>query len=373
MKHQKKLLIFISIIVLIVGLWLYKDRSPVIKNDKKVLAAETIKQGFFPFGIYKDASSLKQSDLKELVGMRDFYNFNTILFTNTKVTKDIILNTAKELNTPLILEKPEQNSSIVMSLMKPNLNGSDEYAKTTSDVVVADNFYISTRAPACSLQGSDNKDYTDFLKNISENKKANSIMWNTITVPGEYGPKQLSIEDIRLLNWLAIAEGSKGIFWQISNISPEVANELNSLGFRVKRLAYILSSMKKTQDKFILQAEKNAYISTHIDAAGIYYAVIINHDCSEQNMIVRSNYFSGELQDLETNETFKFGDVLPFQAGDARIVKLVNAKPLILKNQDQIINNESFKITGVPTPTAYIKSTSLKRDSKRFEHPQKGF
>jgi hypothetical protein len=64
------------------------------------------------------------------------------------------------------------------------------------------------------------------------------------------------------------------------------------------------------------------YVSTMTDSNGARYAIAANMSCAARDVKLTSS-LSGHLLDVESGETFAFGQPIPFRGGDGRIFEVV--------------------------------------------------
>ena len=131
-----------------------------------------------------------------------------------------------------------------------------------------------------------------------------------------------TVEEVRLQNWIALGEGAQGIWWFI------YSSQQGWLGSRDQPVLYaeVADNARRTTalPRFTKQADQvfagPNYASTMTDSNGARYVVAANTSCAARNVTLTST-LSGRLLDVETGETFAFGQSIPFRGGDGRIFR----------------------------------------------------
>jgi hypothetical protein len=144
-----------------------------------------------------------------------------------------------------------------------------------------------------------------------------------------------TVEEVRLLNWLALGEDAKGIFWFTwSTIpgefwtglrdNPALLDEVTDLARRVNTLRPYFSTIRKISDKFQATASGNSYVSTLKDfTTGKLYVIAANHSCASQDLTLSSWFYDAKLKDLETGTIYDLETPLSFRGGDGKLLKLL--------------------------------------------------
>ncbi len=188
----------------------------------------------------------------------------------------------------------------------------------------------------------------------------------TATTPGSL--RRPSVEEARLQNWLAVAEGAKGIFWftysTITNEfwigirdNPPLYDEISRLAARMDRLGVLLSGLKRDLDRFKVSGLAKTYGSTLLSEDGKrLYVVAVNHDCGLQDVTVNSRYVSGQLKDVESGRLFPLGSSFSLEGGDGRIFEVMNWAPVPNPPaaSPNLLKNGSFEAGAGSGPSEWI-------------------
>lgn len=231
-------------------------------------------------------------------------------------------------------------------------------------------------------------DFSINLRNISRNKPDATPFWTVLQTHGAYAttttdpnvsPNTLRTptpEEVSLQNWIALGEGSKGIFWFIYSTedfwtglkdNPTLFTKVGELAARTKPLTSLLLPLVKTNDYFTLSGTGNRYISTLVDPyTGKYYVVVANALCSgSQDVTVTSSVFTGNLHDVETGQTIAMGTPITLSAGDGKIFEVTNMTGSIPTPtpSPNLFPNPSFEIVSGNFPTSWGTQPSSVADS----------
>jgi hypothetical protein len=180
------------------------------------------------------------------------------------------------------------------------------------------------------------------------------------------------------LNWLALGEDAKGIFWFTwSTIpgefwtglkdNPALLGEITDLTRRVNALRPYLAQIRKISDKFHATASGNTYVSTLKDySTGKLYIIAANHSCASQDLTLSSWFYQAKLKDLETGIVSPLDIPLTFRGGDGKLFEVVNPVPLNPPApQANLVLNSSFEkdTNNDGTPDNWIPAVYAARDT----------
>ena len=171
--------------------------------------------------------------------------------------------------------------------------------------------------------------FVDEIRYTTRTKPASVPLWLVLqthrTTFGADGSKLRypTAEEVRLQNWMAVGEGAQGIWWFI------YSSQQGWLGLRDQPLLYaeVSDIAKRTTalPRFTKQVDQvsagSNYASTMTDSNGARYIVAANTSCAARAVTLSSSSLAGRLLDVETGETFSFGQAIPFRGGDGRIFR----------------------------------------------------
>lgn len=167
------------------------------------------------------------------------------------------------------------------------------------------------------------------LRYTTRTKPASVPLWLVLqthkTIFGSVGSRlrEPTVEEVRLQNWIAVGEGARGIWWFIYSSqqgwtglhdNPPLYAEVGANAARTTALPRL------TKQADAVSAGTN-YASTMTDANGTRYVVAANTSCSARNVTLTST-LSGRLADVESGQTYDFGQSIPFRGGDGRIFRV---------------------------------------------------
>jgi hypothetical protein len=262
--------------------------------------------------------------------------------------------------------------------------GQTVYEHARPDVFITYDYPVLNSRPACDFSKGGYRDWVDRARETMQAKPMSTPFWAILQAHGSpnnsLGLRTPSIEEVRLLNWLALGEDAKGIFWFTWSTftdqfwtgiqdNPALLAELTDLAGRVNALRPYLSTIRKISDKFQVTPSNHAYVSTLKDfSTGKFYVIAANHSCSPQELTLSSWYYQAQLKDLETGEITELGDPMAFRGGDGKLFEVVDAITLPPPApQANLVGNPSFEIdsdqNGIPdlwgsTPSA-VRDTSV--------------
>ena len=246
-------------------------------------------------------------------------------------------------------------------MMVQGLQGVEVYDYVRPDVFLTYDYPARNLTQPCDFYGGHPQDFVDTLRNTTQLRPENVPLWivlqthNTTTGPNDTDPTALrtpTVEEVRLQNWLALGEEAKGIWWFIYSTqqtwiglkdNPTLYAEVTDLAGRVNALRPILTIAHKLPDKFSVSG--GGYASTlqnpHTRAM---YVIVTNQSCSNQNLVVASDYLSGTLRDMETGLTHHLGEVISFRGGDGKLFEVVSPITLTPPTaQPNLVLNGSFE------------------------------
>jgi len=224
------------------------------------------------------------------------------------------------------------------------------------------------------------------LRNVARNKPQGVPLWTVLQTHGAHSSTNPTIEvtalrvptkeEVSLQNWIALGEGSKGIFWFIYSTqqfwtglkdSPVLFNQISSVSARTKPLIPLLSKLEKTNDYFGLTGAGSRYVSTLIDpATGKYYVLVANAVCgASQQMNITSTQFSGDLKDVETGSRIAINSPIIINPGDGKIFEVVNSVVTIPSSvpAPNLFTNPSFETKTGNYPGNWGAQPSSSSDS----------
>jgi hypothetical protein len=153
-----------------------------------------------------------------------------------------------------------------------------------------------------------------------------------------------AMEELRLQEWLALAEGVDGFFWFIYSTLPSgqgswiglkdnqpLYTEATDLMQRLGPLRSILMATTPVEDQYTVTAGTNLdyrfrpYGRTHRSrSSGKYYVFVVNKACSAQNLTVASSSLGGQLRDVESAQIYSLGQPIAFRGGDGRLFEVLH-------------------------------------------------
>ena len=184
--------------------------------------------------------------------------------------------------------------------------------------------------------------FSDFVADIRDRARTRPPgmpMWTILQAHGSANPansgaavRRPAPEEIRAQHWLALGEGSSGIFWFIYKTqqwwlgledNPALMDEIRSLAARTERFGAILPRLSKIGDEFRAVSEGSApYSSTLASPYGTIYVIAHNGDPFAARLLeLHSARFGGALEDLETGRFYGVGHPIPFRKADGRIFR----------------------------------------------------
>jgi hypothetical protein len=133
-----------------------------------------------------------------------------------------------------------------------------------------------------------------------------------------------AVEEVRMQNWDALAEGVRGIYWFIFNTqqfwqglkdNAPLFNEVSSLAARVKPLTSTLLNLVNYDQQLFTVTSANTLpfanqplIRTLVSKDGSrWYVVVVNHSCATQTLTINSSYSNSGLRDAETGTVYSLG------------------------------------------------------------------
>jgi hypothetical protein len=229
-------------------------------------------------------------------------------------------------------------------------------AAAQPDVILTYIYPILAGHTPCDLFADDQSDQdavVSWLRHLSQLNERGVPIWVILQGHGvvkgsnlfSLQPRQLQQpipEEIREQYWLAVGEGVNGIFWFVYSTqqfwtglrdNPSLLAEVTDLGARTRHIADVLAIVHKTDDAFSVAAvapldqplgqHQQPYVSTLTSDDGTMYALVVNHACTPQSVILTSAPDAGKLHDVETGDTFAVGSPIPLRGGDGRLLELV--------------------------------------------------
>ena len=196
------------------------------------------------------------------------------------------------------------------------------------------------------------------LRDRNQNQPSTMPLWTILQTHSTANLRTPTAEELRLQNWESIGEGSHGIFWFIYSTqqtwtglkdNPTLMNEASNLASRVGKFRELISNTNRIDDKFKTTASSASYSSTLYDSnTGANYVVIANQSCAAQNIKISSDYYNGQLLDLEDAKIYNMDSVLNFSGGDGHIFRLINpsAKVFTASTSPNLIQNGNFESLG---------------------------
>jgi len=241
----------------------------------------------------------------------------------------------------------------------PGLNGQTVFEYAQPQAFITYDYPAWNTRPACDFTEGQAKDWVGRLRETMQAKPMSVPYWAILQAHGgsTSSLRTPTVEEVRLLNWLALGEDAKGIFWLewsgelfwtgIQD-NPVLLAEITDLAHRVNRLRPVLSVIHKISDKFQIAPFSSAYVSTFKDiSTGKLYVLAANHSCSAQALTLTSWFYRGQLKDLESGAIVNLGTPLSFRGGDGRLFEIINATPLTPPTpQPDLVLNPSFETTG---------------------------
>lgn len=248
--------------------------------------------------------------------------------------------------------------------------GGHEKAYTTSGSDTFLTYYYPAKAHKTSCDWNfispTQNDFSLVLRNVSRNKDQGVPLWTILQTHGSYPTydpaaevtalRNPTVDEVSLQHWIAIGEGSKGMFWFIYSTqqwwtglhdSPALFERISEVSARTKPLTPLLIKLEKTADYFNLNGGGNRYVSTMIDPyTGKYYVLVANGVCgATQQVAITSSIFSGNLKNIETGVLVGINSSISLNPGDGQIFEVVNSTVTIPSPQPSVnlFTNPSFE------------------------------
>ena len=195
------------------------------------------------------------------------------------------------------------------------------------DAFLTYNYPADETTTACSWA----RTFVDEIRYTTRTKPASVPLWLVLqthqTTFGSVGSRLRypGAEEVRLQNWIAVGEGAQGIWWFIYSSQqgwlglrdqPVLYAEVGDLARRTTALPRLTKQVDQV-------AAGSDYASTMVDSNGERYVVAANTSCVARDVTLTSTSSAGRLLDVETGETFSFGQRIPFRGGDGRIFRLL--------------------------------------------------
>lgn len=251
--------------------------------------------------------------------------------------------------------------------MVRNRQGQEVYEAVQSDVFLTYYNPVRNFNAFCDFYGQQGtRGWVDTIRMTTQGKAPETPLWlvlqahATVTGPDDTNPGHLRepiVEEVRLLNWLALGEDAEAIFWFVYSTleghpwrgledNPVLFAEITRLAGRVREMEPVLLATRKIADRFYASAPGGAYASTlYDDETGQYYVLAANEACTPQDITITSPYFFGALRDVETGTVHILGDPIELRGGDGKLFELVEARALTdaLRLQPNLALNGSFE------------------------------
>ncbi len=226
----------------------------------------------------------------------------------------------------------------------------------------------------CDFYGQETRGWVDIIRMTNYIRTRETPLWlvlqahSTVTGPGDQNPGHLRepiIEEVRLLNWMALGEEAEGIFWFVYSTfdnrpwrglkdNPELFAEITELAGRVRVMEPVLLDTDKIADRFFAASAGETYTSSlYSPRSGAYYVLAANQSCDTQDLTITTPYFTGMLRDVETDETYPLGAPISFRGGDGRLFQLIDAERVTTPPdyQPNLVLNPSFEERDDPEET----------------------
>lgn len=297
----------------------YKSNTPVSLNEARDL-------------LYPVVDNLK--DHPSLIG----YNIH-----DDSIPED---NAKMEMITQVFAERDSKNP--ITELLITGRLAQEVYSYLKPKAYLSYDFPFKANSSSCQVFKG-NKDWIYSQRESFQLKPANQPLWMVLqahkTIPGDPSPndssglRQPTPTEMSIQHWEAVGEEANGIFWYTYSTSPfpedgQYWNGLvdlpshyamaNQLATSRKQLDPYLSTAQKIPDRFKVSGDN--YISTlKSKTQNVYYIIAVNQSCSQQNLKITSDYFTGSLKDLSTNQTYSLGNNISFAAGEGKMFQLTSA------------------------------------------------
>lgn len=270
--------------------------------------------------------------------------------------------------------------------------------KSNSAFNVTYNYPARDGTPACGFAQAGVSDIVVQLRSKKQFLSPNTPLWvvlQTHETAGSVAPslRKPTVEELRIQNWVSIGEGAKGIFWFIYSTQQSwvgledestLMAEVTDLTRRVSPLRPILLKTQQINDIFYTRSAQAAYVSTLFDrSTNKYYAVVVNHACTPENIEIYSSSLYGRLKNVETNTIHPLGTAIPFRGGDGALFELIDMTPvaapyappkttnLVANGSFESLSNGFFSNWQPSRTTVTADTTKAKegRQSARFSGP----
>jgi|GEM_PF-5306360 len=191
--------------------------------------------------------------------------------------------------------------------------------------------------------GSWVRDFVNDIRLQSRSLPAGGQMWTILQAHGRETPTQPSDllrpdpVEVRAQHWLALGEGSKGIFWFIYHTqqwwlglqdNPDLWDEITDQAERLSAIRGIVPKLQKIEDRFsVTGTGPNPYVSTLMDPNDrTVYVVVQNGDCANPRTLTVSASRPGtysSLEDVETSTVYPLGSAIPLDEGDGKFLRML--------------------------------------------------
>lgn len=254
------------------------------------------------------------------------------------------------------------------------------FESARSDAFIYYDYSIRNGLPPCDFTKGVYQDWVDRSRETMQVKPMSVPYWAILQAHGSpsYYLRTPTVEEIRLMNWQALGEDAKGIFWFIWSTFPDMfwvgirdnpplLAEITDLARRVNNLKPYLSVIRKIADKFQVNPSGNSYISTLKDpSTGKLYVMAANESCSAQELSITSQFYSAKLRDLENGNILDLGSSINLRGGDGKLFEVVD--PVTLPTpayQQNLVQNPSFEsdTDNNGTPDKWYPTASGIRDT----------
>jgi hypothetical protein len=211
-------------------------------------------------------------------------------------------------------------------MMVANDLGRQVFDYVRPDAFLTYNYPVGATSTPCSW----GLGFADAIRYTTQNKPSSVPLWLVLqTHKWMSGPvatniRYPTVEEVRLQNWIAVGEGAQGIWWFI------YSSQQGWVGLHDQPVLYaeVADNARRTTalPRFTKQADLVSagrdYASTMTDSNSARYVVAANTSCAARNVTLTST-LAGRLLDVESGQTFAFGEPIPFRGGDGRIFRVV--------------------------------------------------
>ncbi|MFN8633888.1 MAG: hypothetical protein U0893_08545 [Chloroflexota bacterium] len=212
------------------------------------------------------------------------------------------------------------------------------YRAAKPDVLLIDVYPYGAFNPPCNVTMSGfgyRMDFTQYVREVVSPLPRGVPFWTILQThrfTDSTGPRlrEPSPIEVRLEHWLAVGEGSQGIFWFIYTSqqgwrglrdNPAVFDEVTDLTRRLSVVRPALAGARRVDDQFSLDDPQDLVVTTLERPDASRLAVVVNRSCSESREVRLTDGASRVgFTDLESTTVYDAGTSLLLAPGDGRVL-----------------------------------------------------